>query len=195
MATRMLQRRGTAAEWAAMNPILAEGEIGYETDTRIMKIGDGETDWFNLSLSTLTKQETSMEGALIPLAPTDPSHAARMIDVVNKAGDTMTGPLSLIAPTEASHAARLTDVTDATASVPLRVVRSNKDSNDIFTTIEWFRQDTTKDSQSVLSGGTSPEYTTRTVTEYEADGTTVKRTTAYTLTYDVDGDLTTEVFV
>ena len=90
------------------------------------------------------------------------------------------------------------EVVDGSAYVssdPLRVERSAKDANGVFTTIEWFRQDGTKDSQSVLSGGTSPEYTTRTVTEYEADGTTVKRTTAYTLTYDVDGDLTTEVFV
>lgn len=45
MATRMQQRRGTAAQWATANPVLADGEVGYETDTRIIKIGDGVTSW------------------------------------------------------------------------------------------------------------------------------------------------------
>lgn len=49
MATRMRQRRGTAAEWAADNPILADGEIGYERDTKIIKMGDGITAWNDLT--------------------------------------------------------------------------------------------------------------------------------------------------
>jgi microcystin-dependent protein len=38
-------RSDTAANWAAANPILAVGEMGYETDTKIVKIGDGVTAW------------------------------------------------------------------------------------------------------------------------------------------------------
>lgn len=49
MATRMQQRRGTAAQWTAANPILAGGEIGFETDSGKFKIGDGVTTWANLS--------------------------------------------------------------------------------------------------------------------------------------------------
>ncbi len=45
MATRMQQRRGTAAQWAAQNPVLGDGEIGYETDTRVIKIGNGVSTW------------------------------------------------------------------------------------------------------------------------------------------------------
>ena len=37
MATRMQQRRGTAEQWTTANPILAPGEIGFETDTREIK--------------------------------------------------------------------------------------------------------------------------------------------------------------
>ena len=48
MATRMQQRRGTAAEWTAANPILAAGEFGYETDTGKFKIGDGTNTWSNI---------------------------------------------------------------------------------------------------------------------------------------------------
>ena len=52
MATRMQQRRGTAAQWISTNsgngPILAAGEIGYESDTNKFKIGDGTNHWLNL---------------------------------------------------------------------------------------------------------------------------------------------------
>ena len=41
MATRMQQRRGTAQQWTDADPILAAGEIGFETDTNQFKIGDG----------------------------------------------------------------------------------------------------------------------------------------------------------
>ena len=49
VAQRMWQRRGTTAEWAAANPVLAQGEIGVETFAAGMpvkiKIGDGVTAW------------------------------------------------------------------------------------------------------------------------------------------------------
>jgi citrate lyase gamma subunit len=48
MATRMQQRRGTAAQWTAANPILAAGEIGFETDTSKFKMGNGSSTWENL---------------------------------------------------------------------------------------------------------------------------------------------------
>ncbi len=49
MATRMQQRRGTAAQWTAANPTLAAGEIGFETDTNKFKVGDGTNTWSNLT--------------------------------------------------------------------------------------------------------------------------------------------------
>ena len=39
------QRIDTAANWAAENPVLLDGEIGYERDTSKLKIGDGSTAW------------------------------------------------------------------------------------------------------------------------------------------------------
>ena len=45
MATRMQQRRGTAAQWTAANPVLAAGEIGFETDTSKFKMGNGSSVW------------------------------------------------------------------------------------------------------------------------------------------------------
>ncbi len=49
MATRIQVRRDTAANWAAASTtVLASGEIGFETDTRQFKIGDGTAQWQNL---------------------------------------------------------------------------------------------------------------------------------------------------
>jgi len=41
-------KRGTAAQWTAANPILAAGEVGFETDMYRLKVGDGETEWDDL---------------------------------------------------------------------------------------------------------------------------------------------------
>jgi hypothetical protein len=49
MATRMQQRRGTAAQWTSADPILAAGEIGFESDTGFFKMGDGINHWDDLS--------------------------------------------------------------------------------------------------------------------------------------------------
>ena len=53
MATRMQQRKGTAAQWISTNngdgPVLNAGEIGYEIDTNKFKIGDGVNHWVDLN--------------------------------------------------------------------------------------------------------------------------------------------------
>jgi hypothetical protein len=43
--TRFKLRNGSAAEWTAENPILLEGEVGIETDTRNYKVGNGVSAW------------------------------------------------------------------------------------------------------------------------------------------------------
>lgn len=45
---RIQLRRDTSANWTTYNPVLMEGEIGYETDTKKRKIGDGTNTWNNL---------------------------------------------------------------------------------------------------------------------------------------------------
>ena len=44
-------RRGLAATWTSLNPILAAGEMGLETDTKKMKIGNGTNVWASLNYS------------------------------------------------------------------------------------------------------------------------------------------------
>ncbi|NFF76142.1 hypothetical protein K8O91_19090 [Clostridium sporogenes] len=69
----------------------------------------------------------------------------------------------------------------------------NKDENDIYTEIQHKRKDGKLIGKSILSGGTSPKYSIRTETYYKEDGITVDKTLAYTLLYDADDNLISEV--
>lgn len=49
MAIKLQVRRGTASEWSTANPTLLAGEIGFETDTGNLKVGDGTNVWNDLA--------------------------------------------------------------------------------------------------------------------------------------------------
>lgn len=49
MSTIVKIRKDSAANWTSANPTLNEGELGYETDTGYIKLGDGSTAWTSLS--------------------------------------------------------------------------------------------------------------------------------------------------
>jgi hypothetical protein len=42
-------RRDTAANWTSTNPTLAAGELGLETDTLKLKLGNGTAAWNSLA--------------------------------------------------------------------------------------------------------------------------------------------------
>jgi hypothetical protein len=66
MVTRMQQRRDTTANWAANDPILRVGEMGYDTDVDRFKIGDGVTGWLSLPFlldAELASAQASEEAA------------------------------------------------------------------------------------------------------------------------------------
>lgn len=50
-------RKETAANWASSDPVLVKGEVGIETDTGIVKVGDGIRHWSTLNVAD--NQETS----------------------------------------------------------------------------------------------------------------------------------------
>ena len=49
MAIQIQLRRGTASQWTTANTLLAQGELGLETDTNKFKFGDGVTTWNSLA--------------------------------------------------------------------------------------------------------------------------------------------------
>jgi hypothetical protein len=63
--TKFQMRHDTAANWETKNPILAEGEQGYDTTNNYLKIGDGVTAWSDLPISNTILKQYASEAAAI----------------------------------------------------------------------------------------------------------------------------------
>ena len=61
---RLQIRRGTASQWTSVNPTLLSGELGVETDTGKLKVGDMEVSStsFTLGASFTVTSFTLTEG-------------------------------------------------------------------------------------------------------------------------------------
>ena len=55
--TRILMRRDSSNNWFDSNPILMQGEIGYDTTIKKCKIGDGVNHWNDLPFFALQNDE------------------------------------------------------------------------------------------------------------------------------------------
>lgn len=73
LPTRIKLRRDTSAAWSNADPVLESGEIGVETDTRKIKIGNGISQWTllqyakpDISESAINElQDVSVVGAMV----------------------------------------------------------------------------------------------------------------------------------
>lgn len=68
LLTQIQIRRDTASNWVTANPVLALGELGLETDTGHLRVGDGATAW--TTLSTAFKQMNVRTPTQLAAAPT-----------------------------------------------------------------------------------------------------------------------------
>lgn len=60
-------RRDTGANWTTANPVLASGEIGFETDTNQIKVGNGTLTW------TALPYASGAGGASVEVSTTAPA--------------------------------------------------------------------------------------------------------------------------
>lgn len=58
-------RRGTSALWTSANPVLSSGEVGFETDTKFVKIGDGTLNWQSLSYIRTQSQSYAVDVLIV----------------------------------------------------------------------------------------------------------------------------------
>jgi hypothetical protein len=66
--TTIRLRRGTTAQWIAANPVLADGEFGWDSTASKLKMGNGTANWATLPYF--------LDAALAAKANTSHSHAA-----------------------------------------------------------------------------------------------------------------------
>jgi len=127
---QLQQRRALASEWTSTNPVLADGEFAFETDTRKMKIGDGVTAWNSLAYAGLQ----GPSGPTGPASgPTGPAGTASNTGATGPIGSTgaigPTGPI----PTSAVNFT----VTGILSTSEIQETVNTITSPGTFTTLDW----------------------------------------------------------
>lgn len=100
MSVQIQYRRGASTLWTSVNPTLALGEPGYETDTGKFKVGDGATAWTALLYSSgptgPTGPASTVAGPTGAIGPTGPTGSVGPTGAIGPTGPTgstgVTGP-------------------------------------------------------------------------------------------------------
>ncbi len=90
----MKQRRDTKANWASVNPVLLDGELGFVSDDpNLYKIGDGETAWNDLPFrgfdGTITQEPGSNPNTVMSQKAVTESLTALQESVTEKTQELM----------------------------------------------------------------------------------------------------------
>lgn len=171
---------------------IADGDVGATDDIEIELLREsisGLETTIETVNSTLVEHKTSMDGIDEKLQSVESSVDTVSIEV----GDLSEQFASKVTGFEEFKESTISNLEELEEANTLSTVKSSKDSEGIFQVITYNRPDGTVFATSILSGGSSPQYSTRTLTFYENDGITVKDTKVFALSYDSDGDLVSEV--
>lgn len=60
--TRIQVRRGTSAEWNTADPVLGQAELGFDSGSGVLKVGDGSKNWNHLP-TQIKSDATGISGA------------------------------------------------------------------------------------------------------------------------------------
>lgn len=94
---KLIMRSDTAANWTSNNPVLATGEIGFESDTRTFKWGDGTSTW------TLLTYTSSVGGALaVPGGVDNLTTATGVVEIASSAAPSVNDVLRATSGTAAT---------------------------------------------------------------------------------------------
>ena len=91
---RIQNRRGLASEWVSVNPILAAGEQGLETDTNLIKFGNGSDHWLDLPYANVTA--TSFANTLADYVPLSDVGQPNGVASLNSSGKIPSAQLDIV---------------------------------------------------------------------------------------------------
>lgn len=165
MIAQIQMRRGTTAEWAAASPVvLASGEQGYDTTLKMMKVGDGVTEWANLPFTNefisvksfgatgdgVTDDTAAIQAAILYVESTGGQYTRKCLMIDN--GEYLITGLTISSGMSVLGEGRLT--LDASGTVALTVATTNSSFERLYINL-------TADNQKGIvmdnGAGTSPQ--------------------------------------
>ncbi len=106
MSVTIQLRRDTASNWTSANPILADGEIGFETDTYLYKIGTGLTGWNGLPYTALRQVDDAtvinFSNQSTPATPAADTGNVYIKDIAQRMFLRVQGPSGISTPLQTS---------------------------------------------------------------------------------------------
>ena len=129
MATKIQVRRDSSADWTTINPVLSEGEIGFETNTGKFKIGNGSSVWsaldYFIDSSDLSEYLTTSSASTTYLtqASASTTYQTKVANVDNTEIGYLNGVTSLI-QTQIDSKLNKIDASVTTATASASVVRN-----------------------------------------------------------------------
>jgi hypothetical protein len=125
MAGRMQKRRGTAAQWAATNPVLAAAEPGVEVDTGREKNGDGVRAWNDLPYVDTVGLATKADAAATTAALATKADAAATTAALATKADAAATTAALATKVDAAALTANGNLLTRVAGVPGEITRAN----------------------------------------------------------------------
>lgn len=117
-------RRGSTAEWAAADPVLGDGEPGFDEDSLEFKIGNGTDPWSALSsISDIGTPSGPAGGALGGTYPNPTLSTAKQAEIdakapITKAVNAQTGTSYALVLGDAGGWVTLTNAAAITLTIP-----------------------------------------------------------------------------
>jgi hypothetical protein len=131
VSTKVQVRRDNAATWTSQNPILAAGEIGFETDNLRFKIGNGSNTWANLAYQAAVFNGGTITNALVVSNTTGVNTSGQFTSTIA----TGTAPFTVSSTTRVANLNVATSgavVTTVSGTTSAELVRGNMADNDQF---------------------------------------------------------------
>lgn len=123
ISTQIQVRRDTSTNWTSINPTLASGELGFETDTSKFKIGTGAATWAALAYFGTDANAVTLTGTQTL------TNKTLTAPVINLAFNAQTGTTYTLVAADANKLVTASNAATVTVTVPSGIFTAGQQIN------------------------------------------------------------------